>query len=205
MFVKYSPKVPHMKIIPLLPFKKNGEGYTFDNDTITLRPGTNEINDKEWEAIKPHIKDLIGKEIVAIDTPTKTGAGNKGKQAKSLKDVPIKTARLIIEGCQDPKTLKKWFNEELPDELLLVVSKRMRQLKVEPDDIKNDDVNLDDLKGSTTPEEGSGKTTKADKTGSANDDDNKNDDAGAGDDDDDPESDDDDDIPDFDGSKGEGN
>lgn len=201
MFVKYSPKIPHIKIIPLLPFKKNGEGYTFDNDTITLRPGTNEINDKEWEAVKPHIKDLIGKEIVVIDTPAKTGAKGKDQKAKSLKDVPVKTARLIIEGCQDPKTLKKWFNQELPDELLLVVSKRMRQLKVEPDDVKNDDVNLDELKGSNTPEDGSGKSTKADKTGSTEDD-LTGDDTGSGDDDD---TDDDDPIPDFDGSRGEGN
>lgn len=183
MFVKYTPKVSHIKIIPLLPLKSGGEGYTFDNDTVTLRPGTNELSEKEWEAIQPHIKDLIGKEIVAIDTPAKPGATGKGKQAKTLKDVPVATARLIIEGCQDPKTLKKWFNQELPDELLLVVSKRMRKLKIEPDDLKDEDVSLDALKGSDS---GAGTETKADTEDT-------------GDDDDDDEI-----IPDFDGSKSGG-
>jgi len=182
MFVKYTPKVSHIKIIPLLPLKSGGEGYTFDNDTVTLRPGTNELSEKEWEAIQPHIKDLIGKEIVAIDTPAKPGATGKGKQAKTLKDVPVATARLIIEGCQDPKTLKKWFNQELPDELLLVVSKRMRKLKIEPDDLKDEDVSLDALKGSDS---GAGTETKADTEDTGDDDDDEI-------------------IPDFDGSKSGG-
>lgn len=198
MFVKYTPKIKHIKVIPLLPDKKSGEGYTFDNDTVTLRPGTNEISDKEWDAIQPHIKDLIGKEIVAIDTPAKSKSG-KGKKAKSLKDIPVKTARLIIEGCQDPNTLKKWFNQELPDELLLVVSKRMRKLKIEPEDLKGDDVNLDELKGSSTPEPET--ETKTDTT----DDDEGGDETEEETEDEEEltEDDDDSEIPDFDGSKGD--
>jgi len=53
MFVKYSPKHPHIKVVPLIPVG----GKTFDNDTVTLRPGTNELTDQEWEAIQPHIKE----------------------------------------------------------------------------------------------------------------------------------------------------
>jgi hypothetical protein len=203
MFVRYTPKIPHIKVIPLLPGKKGGEGYTFDNDSVTLRPGTNEFTEKEWEAIQPHIKDQLGKEIVAFTVKAKPGkGGGKGKKAKTLKDVPVATARKIIQACQDPKTLKKWFNQELPDEILLVLSKQMRKLKIEPDDIKDDDA--DALKDSDiTPED----KTETSKTGSTDDDEDIEDDAeeDTGDDEgeDDSESDEDDEeIPDFDGSQG---
>jgi len=153
MFIKYAPKTPHIKIIPLLPLKKDGKGYAFDNDSVTLRPGTNELKDEEWEAIQPHVKDLIGKEITPFSVTVKSGKGGKDKKAKTLKDVPVATARKIIEGCQDPETLKKWFNQELPDELLLVFSKRMRKLKVEPEEIE--DANGGGLKDSDITPEGS--------------------------------------------------
>jgi hypothetical protein len=198
MFIKYTPKYPHMKVIPLIPEK----GKTFDNDTVTLRPGTNELKEEEWEAIQPHIKDLLGKEIVPFTIPVKEGAGGKVGKAKTLKDVPVATARKIIQSCQDPKTLKKWFNQELSDELLLVVSKRMRQLKVEPEDLKDDDAET--LKDSDiTPEGSTVKTdTKDDEL------ENLEDDAGTDDEDtstgDNTDSDEDDEqIPDFDGSRGE--
>jgi hypothetical protein len=151
MFVKYSPKVSRIKVIPLLPTNAGSEGYAFDNDSVTLRPGTNELTEKEWAAIQPHIKDQIGREIVAFSVPIKTGADGKQSKAKTLKDVPVSTARKIIQECQDPKTLKKWFNQELPDELLLVLSKRMRKLKIEPDDLEDDDADTD-LKDEITTE-----------------------------------------------------
>jgi hypothetical protein len=201
MFVKYTPKTPHIKVIPLIPVMDGKDGFAVDNDTLTLRPGTNEINDKEWEAIQPHIKNLIGKEIIPFTVPVKEG--NKAKQAKTLKDVPVATARKIIQGCNDPKTLKKWFNQELPDELLLVLSKRMRKLKVEPDDLEDDDSSLE-LKDSDItqeddpqpdpPQPPKRKTKKA--GGGAN----------AGNDvpDPAPDPDDDDEVPDFDGSRAGG-
>jgi hypothetical protein len=198
MFIKYSPKIPHTKVIPLVPMK--GE-VAPDNDTVMLRPGTNEISDVEWNIIQPHIKNLIGKEIIVFSVPVKDGS--KAKQAKTLKDVPVATARKIIEGCQDPKTLKKWFNQELPDELLLVLSKRMRKLKVEPDDIgDDDDLALKDTditdEGKTQPE------IKSDTTDDDIEDDDAEDDDGEAGGDDEELTDDDDDIPDFDGSRSGG-
>jgi len=149
MFIKYTPKVPRLKVIPLIPCG----GKTFDNDTVTLRPGTNELTEQEWEAIKPHIKELIGIEIIPFTVAVKEGV--KDKRAKTLADVPVTTARRIIQGCNDPKTLQKWFNSELPDELLLVLSKRMRKLKIEPKDLEDDAG--DELKDSDiTPENESG-------------------------------------------------
>jgi len=192
MFIKYTPKTPHIKIIPLLPLKKDGKGYAFDNDSVTLRPGTNELKDEEWEAIKPHIKDLINKEITPFTVTVKAGKGGKDKKAKTLKDVPATTARKIIEGCQDPETLRKWFNQELPDELLLVVSKRMRKLKVEPDDLKDEDEADLDLKGEDINTEGKPDGNAGSKG---------NEDEADPDPDPDPE---DEEVPDFDGSRNSG-
>ena len=215
MFVKFSPKVPHMKVIPLLPAMSGSEVATFDNDTVTLRPGTNELTEKEWEAIQPHIQDQLGKEIVPFTVPVKTGEGGKETKAKTLKDVPVATARKIIQNCQDPKTLKKWFNQELPDEILLVLSKRMRKLKIEPEDLEDDDGGLDELKDDITPEGGAEPKPKAEaKAGNKKDeiieDENTGEGEGAvtvdddgGGDEEGPE-DDEDEIPDFDGSRREG-
>jgi hypothetical protein len=187
-----------MKVIPLLPVNTESEGYTFDNDTVTLRPGTNELTEKEWAAIQPHIKDQIGKEIIPFTVPVKTTGDGKKLKAKTLKDVPVATARKIIQGCQDPNTLKKWFNQELPDELLLVLSNRMRKLKVEPEDLDDDENELD-LKEDITPEANTENETKVD-TEDPDDDDNSHADDN---DNEDPDDDDDNKIPDFDGSGGE--
>lgn len=204
MFVRFTPKIPHTKVIPLVALK--GE-VAPDNDTVLLRPGTNEITEKEWATIQPHIKNLIGKEIVVFSVPVKEGG--KEKQAKTLKDVPLATARKIIDGCQDPNTLKKWFNQELPDDLLLVLSKRMRKLKVEPEDIE-DDAASTALKDTDITDEGDPEKTD-EKTPAKPPKPKKGSKAGTpeptGDDiNDDIDDDitDDDDIPDFDGSKGAG-
>jgi len=204
MFVKYTPKTPHNKVIPLIPVKKEeGEGYNFDNDSIILRPGTNELTEEEWEAIQPHVKDQIGKEIIPFSVEAKPGKGGaKGKKAKSLKDVPVATARKIIQGCQDPKTLKKWFNQELPDEILLVLSKQMRKLKVEPDDIKDDaeeTLKDSDITPEVETEKKTPKTSKPKADEENSDADGEDDD---GEDDDGEDDSDDDEIPDFDGSRG---
>ena len=190
MFVKYTPKVAHTKVIPLILLK--GKNCTFDNDTVTLRPGVNELTAQEWEAIQPHIKDLIGNEINPFTVTVETKKG-KPKKAGTLKDVPVSTARKIIDGCQDPKTLKKWFNQELPDELLLIISKRMRKLKIEPDTGADDAADLDLHDDDITTEEKTD-TTKTDTATVDTGADDEGEDDGALSDDDDEE------VPDFDGS-----
>jgi len=192
MFVKYTPAKSHIKVVPLIPFTEGDKKYTFDNDSIILRPGTNELTEQEWKAIQPHIKAQLGKEIVAFSVDAKPGKGGGKKKAKCLKDVPVATARKIIQACQDPNTLKKWFNQELPDEILLVLSKQMRKLKVEPDDIKDDDTEA--LKDSDITPEGDDEETSETETAESESEET----ADEKDDDDDSE---DEEIPDFDGSK----
>jgi len=218
MFIKYNPKYPHTKIIPLI-----AKGKTFHNNSVLLRPGTNELKEEEWEAIKPHIKNLLGKEIVPFTVPVKEGASGRVNKAKSLKDVPVATARKIVQECQDPKTLQKWFNQELPDELVLVVAKRMRQMKVEPEDLKDEDTDGTLKDTDITPEDDTGTVTdprvkkKNDTTDTTEvePDDLKDEEDVTDDEDEDTEDDttedgdelinlDDDVVPDFDGSRSEG-
>jgi transposase len=101
-----------------------------------LIPGTNEITDEEWDAIQPLIStEVKNKEIVQLTVESKKAKNGK---AWNLCDVPSNIARDIITKCSNPATLKKWFKEETRDEVLLAVTKRMRKLKLDPDDLQKE-------------------------------------------------------------------
>jgi hypothetical protein len=152
MFVKYKPKHPHIKTIPVVVKAGGSDGVPLANDAIILRPGTNELTEQEWAAIQPHIQDEIKQKIILPFTVPVKKAGGVAK-ARTLKDVPVSVARKIIEECQNVTDLKKWVKQELPDEIMLLVLKRMRKLKIDPDDF-GDDISGDDaLDDDITPEE----------------------------------------------------
>jgi len=134
MLIRYKPKVEHVKCIPLIPDLKNPKSY--NRNTVMLLPGTNEVSDDEWEAIKPLITtEIKNKEIVQITVESKK---NKSGKARSLREVPANIARDIIAKCHNPVTLKKWFKEETRDEVLLAVTKRMRKLNIDPDELQKE-------------------------------------------------------------------
>lgn len=136
MLIKYKPKIEHIKTIPLIPSAEDPKSY--NRSIVQLMPGTNEVSEDEWAAIKPHIAaEIKSGEIVpfSVDAP-KSKAPDK--KAKTLKDVPARIAKEIIEKCVNPATLKKWFAEETRDEVLLIVIKRMRKLKLDPDEIEKE-------------------------------------------------------------------
>jgi hypothetical protein len=82
MFIKYNPKNPHVKTIPVV--AKSGEKTTLASDSIIIRPGTNELTEQEWAAIQPHIQDEIKQKIIVPFTvPVKKKAGGVTK-AKTL-------------------------------------------------------------------------------------------------------------------------
>jgi hypothetical protein len=155
MFIRYSPKDPHVKTIPVV-VKSGGEGVPLANDSVILRPGTNELTEKEWEAIQPHVRDEIKlKIIVPFTVPVKKAGGVT--KARTLKDVPVSVARKIIESCQNVADLKKWVKQELPDEIMLLVLKRLRKLRVDPDEFAGDLSGEEDtLDADITPEGGGG-------------------------------------------------
>jgi hypothetical protein len=163
MFIKYNPKDKHIKCIPLVSTDK--DAVSLAGDSLMLRPGTNEITEAEWKAIQPHIKaEIESKEIEAFSVPLKEGKG-KGGKAKTLKDVPASVAKKIIGGCENPATLKKWFGEDLPDEILLMVTKRLRQLKIDPDEITGGEDGEQTLDDDITPEDGEDEEESGEDTG----------------------------------------
>jgi hypothetical protein len=152
MFIKYNPKEPHVKTIPVVA-KNGGAAVPLAGDSIILRPGTNELTEKEWEAIQPHVQDEIKQKIIVPFTVPVKKAGGVAK-ARTLKDVPVTVARKIIESCQNVADLKKWARQELPDEIMLLVLKRLRKLKIDPDEFGDDVSGEDALDDDITPEGG---------------------------------------------------
>jgi hypothetical protein len=206
MFIKYNPKDPHVKTIPIVAKSSGSEGVPLANDSVILRPGTNELSESQWAAIQPHVQDEIKhKTIVPFTVPVKkAGAVTK---ARTLKDVPVSVARKIIESCQNVADLKKWVRQELPDEIMLLVLKRLRKFKIDPDEFGDDLPGEDDtLDADITPEGGAGPEAETHSTNPEAAEDPEDEENGEGGetettgDNEDPE--DDDIIPDFDGSGG---
>jgi hypothetical protein len=130
MFVRYIPKHKHAKFIPII--ADTAGAVPNVNDSLVLAPGVNEITEEQWAAVMPHLKEEIArKEITAFTVPMKKADAKAG----TLKNVPLATARKLIEGCNNRATIKRWFKQELPDEIMLLVAKRLRKLKIDPDEI----------------------------------------------------------------------
>lgn len=139
MFVKYTPAHPHVKVVPVV----NGDGLSVAAESVILNPGTNEVSDEKWEKIKASLSAEIKDGSVK---PFSVEAKKSGKTSKAmtLKDVPAVTATKIISGCSNKDTLRGWFEESLPDELALLVVKRMRQLNMDIDEITGEGEALSD-------------------------------------------------------------
>lgn len=198
MFVKYNPKDSHVKTIPIIIASQNSETIPFANDSVILKPGTNEITEQEWAAIQPHIKEEIAKkEIVAFTVPVSKNRGKNGK-AGTLKDVPSSTARKIIESCNNITDLKKWVNQELPDEIMLLVLKRLRRLKVDPDDLLEDERTGETLDADITPEGNDNTAPKVEKADTGGEDEDPDPDEDTEDEDEEGGPDGDNEIPNFD-------
>jgi cell pole-organizing protein PopZ len=136
MLIKYKPKFDHIKTVPIIPDAKEPKSY--NRSIVQLMPGTNEVSEDEWAAIKPHIAaEIKSGEIVpfSVDAPTSKAPD---KKARTLGEVPARIAKEIVEKCVNPSTLKKWFKEETRDEIVLAVVKRMRKLKLDPDEIEKE-------------------------------------------------------------------
>jgi hypothetical protein len=217
MFIKYKPKDPHVKTIPMVATTSGGKAVPLANDSVILRPGTNELTENEWAAIQPHIQNEIAHHIIVPFTVEVKKSGGVIK-AGTLKDVPVSVARKIIESCQNVADLKKWGKQELPDEIMLLVLKRLRTFRIDPDEFRDDLAGEDTLDADITPEgsdEGNpaneetgeadvaaseSKNARSTKRNRKSKEETKDSGSSEGDGDD-PEADDDEEIPDFDGSR----
>ncbi|MDR1399397.1 MAG: hypothetical protein LBJ41_05705 [Treponema sp.] len=154
MFIKYKPKNAHIKTIPIVMASSGGNAVPLANDSVILRPGTNELTERQWKAIQPHVQDEIKDKIIVPFSVEVKKDGDVTK-ARTLKDVPVSVARKIIESCQNVVDLKKWARQELPDEIMLLVLKRLRKFKIDPDEFGDDISSEEDtLDADITPEKG---------------------------------------------------
>lgn len=133
MLIKYSPKIEHLKCVVLTP----SEGLTLERNMVHLLPGTNEITDDEWKAMRGNIvPELDSGEIVILAQKVSDGRGNVGgRRAKNLADMPVNIAVKYVSECNNPETLQKWYKEITKEEVRLAITKRMKALEVEtPED-----------------------------------------------------------------------
>ena len=61
MFVKYTPKHAHIKVVPIV----NNDGLSVTAESIILNPGTNEVSEAKWEKIKSNLSAEIAEGTIA--------------------------------------------------------------------------------------------------------------------------------------------
>ena len=133
MLIKYKPKIEHLKCVTLFP----KEGLVLQRKMVMLLPGTNEISNDEWKAMRPNITaELESGEIFILAQKVSAGRGKVGGvKAKDLKEMPVNIAVKYVSECNNPDTLKKWYSEIVNDEVRLAVVKRFKKLGIElPED-----------------------------------------------------------------------
>ena len=133
MLLKYQPKIEHLKCVVLTP----KEGLELSRNMITLLPGTNEVTDDEWKAMRGNIvAELDSKEIIILAQKVSAGRGKVGGvRAKNLKDMPTNLAVKYVNECNNPDTLKKWYAEITNEEVRLAITKKFKKLELElPED-----------------------------------------------------------------------
>ena len=129
MLLKFSPKVEHLKCVVLTP----KEGLTLERTMIHLLPGTNEVTDDEFKAMRGNIvSELESGEIIILAQKVGDGRGKPGgRKAKNLVDMPVNIAVKYVSECNNPETLTKWYKEVTKEEVRLAITKRMKALEIE--------------------------------------------------------------------------
>lgn len=129
MLLKFSPKVEHLKCVVLTP----KEGLTLERTMVHLIPGTNEVTDDEFKAMRGNIVfELESGEITILAQKVGDGRGKPGgRKAKNLVDMPVNIAVKYVSECNNPETLTKWYKEVTKEEVRLAITKRMKALEVE--------------------------------------------------------------------------
>lgn len=133
MLIKFNPKVEHLKCVVLTP----KEGLTLTRTMVQLLPGTNEVTDDEFKAMRGNIvKELEDNEIIILAQKVGEGRGKPGgRKAKNLVDMPVNIAVKYVSECNNPETLVKWYKEVTKEEVRLAITKRMKALNIDtPED-----------------------------------------------------------------------
>lgn len=133
MLIKYQPKVEHLKMVALTP----KEGLVLERTMVRLLPGTNEVTNDEWKAMRGNIvAELESGEISILAQKVSAGRGKVGGvKAKDLKEMPVNLAVKYVSECNNPDTLTKWYSEITNEEVRLAITKKFKKLNIElPED-----------------------------------------------------------------------
>lgn len=133
MLLKFSPKVDHLKCVVLTP----KDGLVLSRTMVRLLPGTNEVTNDEWKAMRENIsEELKSGEISILAQKVSAGRGKSGGvKAKDLKQMPVNLAIKYVSECNSPDTLEKWYGEITNEEVRLAITKRFKKLELElPED-----------------------------------------------------------------------
>ena len=153
MLIKYLPKVDHLKCVVLTP----KEGLELGRSMVQLIPGTNEVTDDEWKAMRGNIQtELDSGEIKLLAQKL-----DNGTKAKNLKEMSVANAVRYVNECNSPDTLKKWYNEITKEEVRLAITKKMQKLGIEPPEDEIPDVEEETV--SAADDEDDDDTTESDE------------------------------------------
>ena len=133
MLIKFEPKVEHLKMVALTP----KEGLVLERTMVRLLPGTNEVTNDEWKAMRGNIvAELVSGEISILAQKVSAGRGKVGGvKAKDLKEMPVNLAVKYVSECNNPDTLTKWYSEITNEEVRLAITKKFKKLNIElPED-----------------------------------------------------------------------
>jgi hypothetical protein len=104
---------------------------------VKLLPGTNEVTNDEWKAMRGNIvSELENGEISILAQKVSAGRGKVGGiKAKDLKEMPVNIAVKYVSECNNPDTLEKWYAEITNEEVRLAITKKFKKLELElPED-----------------------------------------------------------------------
>lgn len=129
MLIKFTPKVEHLKCVVLTPKK----GLKITRTMVRLFPGTNEVTNDEWKAMRGNIvAELANGEITILAQKVGDGRGKPGgRKATDLVDMPVNIAVKYVSECNNAETLEKWYKEVTKEEVRLAITKRMKALEIE--------------------------------------------------------------------------
>jgi hypothetical protein len=130
-----------LKMIPIIPSQvKSDEGRPLPVlSNIKLLPGVNQIDDRNWESAKDHVKlDLELGRLVEIKEKGKE-EGGKTITVTLFKDLPAPKARAIIKTVTNVANLQDWLeNEDRPDIRAALQNRLDFILKGQPQEIKEE-------------------------------------------------------------------
>lgn len=119
-------KKTSLKVVDLIPVDDKGKSLAAEVTrlTVILAPGVNEVTEKEYALMMPHIKDSLDQGMLE---PVRVN----GLRVRSLRDVPVRQAVEIVKEAISPLTMSLWLETDPRDAIHAAILKRMDVLNIQ--------------------------------------------------------------------------